>query len=88
MIDRTKRNALKWGIVTGLGVAAGTHTLAVRAQSIDGPSVADTIKLLSHPIGVELLLMRIRLLLATLAHVAERIRPGEDLKLTLRSACK
>ena len=70
MVDQTKRDALRWGIIAGLGVTAGTQTFVAKAQSIDRPSVEDTIELLSHPIGVELLIMRARMLLAMLAHVA------------------
>lgn len=80
MVDQTKRDALRWGILAGLGVAASTHTLTARAQSVPGPPVGATIALLSKALGVELLLMRVRLLLAIMAHVAKDIGPDDLLE--------
>ena len=76
MIDQSKRDTLKLGLATGLGATLVLHTTKATAQQLNGPSVQDTIQLLSSPLGVESLILRVKMLTPILAHIAEQNAGG------------
>ena len=64
MVDQAKRDALKVGILTGLGATLLPRASVASAHLVDGPTIYDTIEFLHNPIRIELLIMRVRRLMS------------------------